>query len=149
MNHRVGSIGISSCWARSLVVSCHIEGVCNSPSFKRLDRLILLMTKNAATAITAIIKIRHSRLNMASLYRCFRACRCRIVPIISARRQKAGIRTIERDDDPHKEGRQGQSKWENEHEDQKERGMLQVNLRTMDVAPKRLTSSSTSTVPTE
>lgn len=40
--------------------------------------------------------------------------------------EKEGGRTIQRDDDPHQECRQGQSEWEDEEEYDPKRGVLQL-----------------------
>ena len=52
----------------------------NSPSSSRLDKLIEDTTKNAATAMTATMRIRQRVWNFWSLYRCFWARRWRMVP---------------------------------------------------------------------
>ena len=57
--------------------------------------------------------------------------------------------TIQADYNPHEKGGEGQSEREDEDEHDDQRGALQYSISAAILAGERLTSSSTSTVPTE
>lgn len=89
-----------------------------SPSSNRLDKLIDDTTKNAAIAMTAMIKILHNRWNICSFIRCLCCCRNMMVPAMSANALNRHDKlTIQADYDPHQESGQGQGQGEDEEHD--------------------------------